>query len=347
MKLIVRSAGWIGFDLGDACVKAAQVVRRDGRYSIRAAAIVPRYEHWNPAELTAENPLPSADELQAAASLCGGLAGRSAAVVLPMSLCETLQVDADATARDGGLHAVVEAELHQSMAGHVVGSWPAGLQAGKVNVMTVPEAWSDQVSGDVAAGRWLCRAIDSLPWALARAVAMTDDYDPERIVAALDWGYGRATLCLVHEQTPAMARCLKDCGFASAFAALETSLRVPMRDAERLLATQELCLAVAGAGDADLAIAEALSRPLHQLEHELRRTLGYWQSQTRGKRPERLYLFGCGAAVRGLPEQLASLLDTDVQLWRIPAEVRADEALLPPPYLLAPALAASALAWES
>jgi Tfp pilus assembly PilM family ATPase len=346
MIFTARKSGWIGFDLGDACVKAAQVVRRDGRYHVRSAAIVPRFERWNPAELTAENSLTSADELQAAASLCGGLSGRSAAVILPMSLCETIQVDAEASTREGGLHAVVEAEMHQSMDGYVVGSWPASLQSGKLNVMTVPEAWSDQVSADVAAGRWLCRAIDSLPWALARAVAMTDDYDPERTVAALDWGYGRATLCLVHQRAPAMARCLKDCGFAAAFAGLETSLRLPIRDAERLLAAQGLCLATAGTTDAERAISEALAPSLHQLEHELRRTLGYWQSQTRGKRPQALYLFGCGAAVRGLPQQLASLLDIDVHLWRLPAEDPADEALLPPPHLLAPALAASALAWE-
>jgi hypothetical protein len=59
-----------------------------------------------------------------------------------------------------------------------------------------------------------------------------------------------------------------------------------------------------------------------------------------------LYLFGCGAAVRGLPQQLAHLLNIDVELWRLAAENPAEEALLPPPHLLGPALAASALAWE-
>src|SRR5690242_14205392 len=102
MMFRTRTTGWIGFDIGDACVKAAQVVRVAGEPRIRAASIVPRRHRWNPEELTAEEPLSSADELATAASIGGAFVGRAAAAVLPMVLCDAVQVDAAAAERRDG-----------------------------------------------------------------------------------------------------------------------------------------------------------------------------------------------------------------------------------------------------
>jgi hypothetical protein len=340
-----RTTGWIGFDVGDACVKAAQVVRVAGQPRIRAAAIVARRQKWNAAELTAEQPLPSADELAAAASIGGGFTGRSAAAVLPMVLCDAVQVDAVAAARrDGsGLLELVESELHQSLAGYVVAAWPGNLQADKLNVVAVPAAWSDQASSDVAAGGWNCRALDALPWALARAVALAEPAGEPRTVAALDLGYGRSTLTLVHDGAPAFVRCLKDCAYQQVLAAASARLRLPEPDAEKVLARHGL-----RPGDPPAAVlADALAAPLAQLERELRRTLGYWQSQSRGVKAEAVYLFGGGASLAGLADRLAAMLDLPVAVWTLPHENPANGDVLPPPHLLGPALAASALAWES
>ncbi len=339
------NTGWVGFDVGDASVKAAQAVRVGGEFRIATAAIVPRRERWNPDELTSEEPLSSADELAAAASICDGLAGRAAAAVLPMVLCDAVQVDA-AVARNGAgeeFNSHVEAELHQSLDGYVIGSWPAALQTEKLNVVTVPAAWSDCLSADVTAGRWNCRAIDSLPWALARAIRMTEPAGSERTVAALDWGYGRATLTLVHQGAPAFVRGLKDCGFQRAIAAVETQLRLSVRDAERALQRYGL-----DSDDGAAAVLiDALAEPLYCLERELRRTLGYWQSQSRGVNAEALILFGGGAPVRDLATRWAATLDLPTQNWDLKPHRAADVERLPPAYLLGPALAASALAWEA
>src|SRR5262245_11717061 len=109
-----RTTGWIGFDVGDACVKAAQAVRTGDEIRIHSAAIVPRRERWNANELTADQPLSSADELQAASSICDGVYGSDAAAVLPMVLCDAVQVDALPADRrqTSELTALVEAELH-------------------------------------------------------------------------------------------------------------------------------------------------------------------------------------------------------------------------------------------
>jgi hypothetical protein len=344
------NTGWIGFDIGDASVKTAQVVRRDGQFFIRTAAIVARRERWNPLELTAEQPRSSADEMQAAASICEGVAGRgkAAAVVLPMVLCDVALIDAPkSNGRGGDLRPLVEAELHQPLAGYAIGSWPAHLQAEKLNVVTVPGAWSDQISQDVGAGRWDCRIVDALPWALARAVGMVERPTAGRSVAALDWGYGRTTLCLVDNGAPAFVRCLKDCSFQSALTAVQESLRLTEFDAEKAIRNHGAAASTWEPGKgATSVIIDALAEPIQRLEREMRRTLGYWQGQGRGVHPERLYLFGGGASIAGLSETLSKALDLDARLWSLPAEVSPEADRLPPAHLLGPALAASALAWE-
>jgi Tfp pilus assembly PilM family ATPase len=349
MKLTRRSTGWIGIDAGGACVKTAQAVRRDGAFFIRAAAIVPRRERWTSETLAQAEPPSSADAMRAAASICGRLSGRAAAAVLPISLCETAQVEKNAVVRRAGdeLAAIVEAETHQSLEGRLVASWPAVLQAGRVNVISAPVAWSDRLASDVAAGRWNCRALESLPWALARAAWMAEAPQPPATVAALDWGYARATLCLVHQGTPAIVRRLKDCGFGDFVSTIQKALRVNAHDAELLIERHGLANPDSErSAEAPSAIYDALADRLDELERELRRTLGYWQSQTRGTRPERMYLFGAGASLAGVDRRLSATLELDVRTWSLPSERSAAETTLPPSHLLGPALAASALAWE-
>jgi Tfp pilus assembly PilM family ATPase len=343
-----RTTGWIGIDVGGACVKTAQAVRRGGAFYVRAAAVVPRRERWTPDALAGPEPRSSVDEMLAAASICDRLAGRAAAAVLPMALCEAVQVETPTTHRRSGddLAALVEAEMHQSLEGRVIGSWPAWLQAGKTNVMTASAAWSDQISADVAAGRWNCRSIDSLPWALARAATMASAPEALPPTAVLDWGHARATLCLVHNGAPAIVRCLKDCGYAGVVASAQRALRVGEDDAEALLRRHGLSERDGAGGSSPTAVDDALAEPLHALEREMRRTLGYWQGQTRGVRPERLYLFGAGASLAGVERWLASALELDVRRWQLPPDRSEDAERLPPAHLLGPALAASALAWE-
>jgi Tfp pilus assembly PilM family ATPase len=240
-KFMLRTptTGWLGFDLGGATVKVAQVVRAGGEYRLRAAAIAPRRVRWNPEELTAEQPLSSADELQAAASVAALGRCTAAAAVLPMTLCDTAHVEVPAGHRRdlGELTELVEAELHQSLAGYLLADWPTPWDDAKRNVIAAPAMWSDQVSRDVAAGRWNCRTIDALPWALARAAALAQPGAEHRTVIALDWGYNRATLCLIHQGVPALVRCLKNCAFQQCVTAVQSLLRLPEADAERLLAT--------------------------------------------------------------------------------------------------------------
>jgi Tfp pilus assembly PilM family ATPase len=164
--------------------------------------------------------------------------------------------------------------------------------------------------------------------------------------AVLDWGYVRPTLCLVHNGAPAIVRCLKDCGYAGVVASAQRALRIGEQDAELLLRRHGVSDRGDASGNSATAVDDLLAEPLNALEREVRRTLGYWQSQTRGVRPERMYLFGAGASLAGIERWLASALEIDVQRWQLPPDRPQSAERLPPSHLLGPALAASALAWE-
>jgi Tfp pilus assembly PilM family ATPase len=341
-----RKTGWIGFDLGATSVKAAQVVRKNGEFLIRSAAIVPRAERWTGEALT--EPKSSADEMRAASSVCDRLTGAVAGVVLPMALCETAQVDVPKAPRWGKADLVrsAEAETQQSFAGHVIDWWPARLKSDRLNVIAAPLAWSDQLSADVAAAGRHCRLIDALPWTLARAVSMVQPADAPATTIAFDWGYDGATLCLIHERTPALVRRLKDCGYQQMVAAIERELRLDQRDAENLLHKYGLSCSGASATCAS-AVEHALAEPLERLHRELKRTLTYWNGQARGSLPQTIYLFGGGASLSGIETRLRQFSNLDVQLWSLAPENPADAEFLPPGHLLGPALGLSALALES
>jgi Tfp pilus assembly PilM family ATPase len=248
MLLKSQKTGWIGFDLGATSVKVAQVVRTDAGPRIRSAAIVPRAERWVTGALTEDRPRSSADEIRCSASLCDRLQGASAASTLPAAICDVVQMDAPAAKRGGAVDLLraIEAETHRPMRDRVVDSWPVSLQPGKINVVAAPRAWSDQVSADVAAAGWNCRVIDALPWALARAASLNSGVDAGTPVAALDWGYGKSTITLVHNGAPVHVRSLKDCAFQTILETISQGLRLDQRDAELLLQNHGLTKASRG-----------------------------------------------------------------------------------------------------
>jgi hypothetical protein len=345
-------AGWVGFDVGATSVKAAQVVRADGECRIRAAAIVPRAQRWAPAAFRDDQPQSSLGEIRSATSLCERLTGSYAATVLPVAVCDLLQMDAPATPRSamrsgggGELLRSVEAECNRPMRDRVFDCWPVGTQPGRLNVVTAPRAWSDQVAGDVAGGGWQCRVIDALPWALARATTLVSALDPSRPVAALDWAYGKSTICFVHKGAPVFVRSLRDCGFQDVLQTVASGLRLDERDAELLL--HKHGFRSAASRDGDGVVEDLLERPVARLTQEVRRTFDYWRGASRGQTPEAIYVFGGGGTLAGIGPALTERLGVAGEAWQMPLERPADASWMPPACLLGVAAGLSALAWEA
>ena len=345
--------GWVGFDVGAASVKAAQLVRKNGDYLLRTAAIVPRRQRWDAEALSAPTPRPSADELSAAAALCDRLTRSPAATMLPVAACEVLQMNAVANKRGGGtpdLARAVEAETQNSMRERVLDSWQVDAEGRKLNVITAPKSWSDQLSAEVTATGRRCRVVDALPWALARAARLVHDAgddEAKSAFVALDWGYSRTTLVLVDRGVPAYVRVLRDCGYENVLAAVQRELRLDQRDAEMILTRHGFDDGEATNGRCASAIGAILGEPFDRLLAEIRRTFGYWQGLTRGLSPDRVYLFGGGGALRGAERRLSDGLGVDAIGWRLPFECATDAGALQPACLFGAAAGLSALAWES
>jgi Tfp pilus assembly PilM family ATPase len=344
--------GWIGFDIGATSVKAAQVVRTDSGCRIRAAAIVPRSQRWNAATLVEIQPVSSSDEISAAASLCDHLVGKSAATLLPAALCDLFQMDAPAAKRgdSADLKRAIEVETQRPARDRVYDVWPTGSHSGRLNVVTAPRSWSDRISADVAEFGGHCRAIDALPWALARAASLAHP-DSAQPIAALDWAYGKSIICLVSHGVPVLVRSLKDCGYQSVVESIAKGLRMSSSNAESLLLKFGLKASVSEANTArpegaEGVIDDLLQPPINHLVHELHRTFDYWRGVTRGQSPAAVYLFGGGGTLAGIGPRLTEQLGLPLRPWGLPFDGRASATNMPPACLLGAAVGLSALAWE-
>jgi len=346
--LRTNKTGWIGLDLGAACVKAAQAVRQGNKCFIRAAAIVPRPDGWSACLNDDAVPRSSADELCAVISVADRFTGAAAGVALPTSLCDVTQVDATVLGNNepGALVQAVEAATHRPLDAFVVDWRPSPLKGDRLNVVVAPRRWSDQICSDVAAAGRRCRTIDAMPWALARAVSLAYGGSPPGAVVAVDWGHSAATACLICDGVPALVRRLKGCGFEQFVATVAHELRLQRHDAERLLRTHGLERPVGSASCASV-VESVLGASLERVERELARTLQHWRGHAREAAPDGLYLFGAGASLIGVDRRFSETLNLQAVIWSLPAEPGADAACLPPAYLLGSAVGLSALAWEA
>jgi len=354
MKLIARKKGWIGIDIGTSTVKVAQIVRRNDRLHLAARAIVPRPEPWPTQTIAISEPMSSASELHAAGSFLGDFRGRAAAAALSMAFCELHRLDQPPTSGIGHEQTVREAiEMATQSSSEPwqydcwsAASTPAGPST--TNVLTAPITWNDQLCEDIAEQGWSCQLIDGLPLALARAVQLVHPHNSTAPTAALDLGFAAATFCSVINGQATYVRSLKNCGFERLLRSLSEQLDVTPDEAQRLLHKHGLCAEEsAQPGDTVELIQELADDFLSDLVEQASRTLAHLKSQRESFVPERVYLLGGGATVKGLAPHLTRALQTKVQVWQYGDEdaTNASGSGLPS-CLLGSAIALSTLAWE-
>jgi type IV pilus assembly protein PilM len=351
-----RRTGWIGIDIGTSTVKLVQLILSRDRIRIAGSAIVPRHTAWPVVQLSGKQPLSSADEMQVAISLHTGFRGKRAAALLPMAVCDLFSMERPPVRlleQDRSVRQAIELATQASAAHLQYDIWdaesdPQSKNPPKSNVLSVARDWTDQLCEDVSQSGWWCQTVDGLPLALARAVAMVERNGAQAPVAALDWGYGRATLCIIVEGRSVYVRCLKDCGLHLLMDSLSQSLHVTVEETLRLLQGYGIAVNVDGASqETSELIGDIITPWLARLEEEIKRTISHIQGQRRTINPEKLYLFGGGATINGLAEYLTRQIAIDVKIWQFGAEGM-DNSAQPglPSCLFGPAIALSALAWE-
>lgn len=348
--------GLIGVDIGNSTVKVVQVARSARGFEVPAMAAIPRSECWAVERMFDEPPRSTADQLRTARSLGLGFRGRRVAAALPMSLCDVQLLDpARSTHPRGGADLVAAVEtLTQHPAHHLrCATWPAepteDESPPRENLIAVAANWTDQLCDDIASVGWSCQIIDALPFCLARAVWMVDSRTRHGPIGAIDLGYRQATFCVVLDGRPVYTRALKGCSQQHLLEELARGLGVDSTEVETLLVehgvagpASEQCSETVG------VIAEVAAEPLAHLDEELRRTMDYLKCQRNSIVPQEIVLFGGGATIRGLAEELTARLRCDVYRWRLDGRRRGDvEEQGTPTCIFGPAIALSALAWEA
>lgn len=355
--------GWIGVDLGTCAVKVAQVERVGPRYCLAAALVISRPEQEigsaQPGQAMAE-PLqpgeaPHAWTKRLRVALRRKFVGRCAACVLALDRAELRPMNLPAGS-PAERRAMIAGELLEAsetpLESRVFDYWDAweaegtpGSHLENVNVLCLAESDAAEAAATLGRLGLRCAAIDGLPTALARAVAMVQP-DAAEPVAAVDWGARNATFCLVHHGTAVYTRQLRDCGFAALPDAVQRALGLPASDTQQLLRTYGL-VGPGSEGDPRAEVQHVLTdivaEPIAALVAEIQRTLAYPELHRAALLPSRLCLFGGGATVRNIAPYLQEKIGLPVEPWRLdgPGDRGAAETVL-----MGPAAALSALAWE-
>jgi Tfp pilus assembly PilM family ATPase len=359
--LVVATAkrGWIGIDVGTRAIKLAQVERAPHGLRLVDAIVIPRTTTTSSDGPDGTAPATCREEVRAALAMSSRFSGRTAACTLSMHWCQakTLKVPVE----DGTADRTLIARKMESAgyAEHVdFDFWRTDVvedgdarPTDGVIALAVSRRNAAQLAADVSRCGLDCRALDGVPMALTRAVGMVSAADYGRPVAAVDWGFGEATLCAISGHTPAYVRRLRGCGFGSVLQAVGGALGLHVDELETLVSTSPN-----GRSAADHAARQELQRaipdlarlPLRTVVDELRRTLTFLKNQLPALAPERIWVFGAGAIWRQAGEFLGSRVDLPVATWRLcDAGIGSVPGLSPPEEILAPAVTLSALAWSS
>ena len=77
--------------------------------------------------------------------------------------------------------------------------------------------------------------MDGLPFVLARAVRLANIPNGSGPIGAIDWGFTRATFCVVSDGRPLFTRHLRKCGFGLLTGAVSRMLGLSEDEATELL----------------------------------------------------------------------------------------------------------------
>lgn len=332
LVLAIRT-GWVGVDIGTHTVKLAQVVRAGGGLRLRRAVVIQRPEPW-PMEDSMAGAIPcsSHDEILAGRHF-GEFAGRNAAAVLPMNVCELHGLTVP-PGTDGERRTMIAGELaeywSESPSPMQFGFWEinspqANERAGgfNVNVLAVAQLWVDRLTQDFRQSRLDCWSLDGCPLAMARAVDLVNRIRSERCVLAIDWGFSNVTVCIVCQRRPLYARRLRECSLRLFLQSICDAMGVTEDEAQHLIDTQGVLSSGSDeAGDQDLqaAVTEAAYGTIDSLLQQVQRTLQFVQTQRRHLVPSAVWLMGGGATIPHIGTYLSSKLDMPVRIWSMPTD---------------------------
>jgi type IV pilus assembly protein PilM len=353
--------GWIGVDVGTHTVKLAQVVRDGASVRLHRAAAIQRTATWSGEDsLGEEQPITSHPEIRAALE-CGGFAGRNAVCALPMNVCrlrslnippgndkERRTIIADELAEDwAGRHSPMEFDFWELDAGR--GEKTA--DSFNVSVIAASRLWIGQLWHDCRRAGIECWAIDGVPPAMARAVAMAGGVGSGRRALAIDWGFSNTTMSIVGEGRALYSRRIADCAMGRVLDGIMTAFDVSLDEAQHLAESEGLAVNPSKSPslrEESHAISEAAAPALDELIRQIGRTLQFTEMQRRHLQPAGIWLMGGGASLKNVDSYLSQALSLPVEIVSLaPASTPIACAAGNRSAIFGSAAALSALAWRA
>ncbi len=356
-----KNLGWIGIDLGTHSVKLAQVVRNGNQFSVKSAAIVPRATIWPNDFSKFKEGISSLRELVVAFELNQGFVGRKAACAITMAVCDVRRMSIpDQSAAN------IESHVRNELASidRFKGSdrqfdyWKTDRafsdNGPPANVLSLPRSWSDQCNSDMNSTRLSCDQLDGIPFSMTRAYSMTEVSDEP--IALLDWGYTRATLCVVQNGYPKFVRMLRRSGFRLVVDEIMKGFEVDAQQAREIIVEYGLeepykaewneSRKPANCDEAAIqqSVHDMVLEPVNAISKEINRTIQFLKNQQRALTPKKLVLFGGGGTLRNVVPLLESKIRMHTESWS-----QSFSANLPgniPVELMGNAIAMSALAFS-
>jgi Tfp pilus assembly PilM family ATPase len=203
------------------------------------------------------------------------------------------------------------------------GKTEKGTDAFNVNVLATSRLWISQVWRDCQRSGLDCWAIDGLPLAMARTVALAGGLSGGKRTLVVDWGYSNTTFCIAGDERPLYSRRIHDCAFRRVVDAIVKGLDVTLDEAQHLV-EHDGVVAAAGESSGDLATAKAITSAaagtLDELVRQIGRTLQFTEMQRKHLQPATVWLLGGGASMKNIGPYLADALSLPVHVWSLEPE---------------------------
>ena len=359
--VISRRLGWIGVDVGTHTVKLAQAVREGAEVRLHRAAVIQRSSSWNGEDgLAMEQPITSAHEICAALE-CGGFTGRNAICSLPMNACQLRGLNVP-PGTDQERRAMAADELAEDWTEKKVamefdfwemdpGQTEKNTDAFNVSILAVSRPWINQLWRDCRQSGLHCWAVDGVPLAMARAVALAGGLGGGRRALAVDWGYSNTTLCIVGDDRLLYTRRLHGCGFGKVLDEVRRVFGVSLDEAQHLMDTQGVATVESDPlADQEIqkAVTDAMVETVNELVRQLKRTTHFLESQRRHLHADSIWLMGGGASTRNIGPYFDQALSLPVHICGAKTQQSPLGEVSPHRgALFSGALALSALAWSA
>lgn len=348
--------GWIGVDLGTASVKLSQLERQGSQYRIATRWMLRSSQPSETAVLVPGDVKTSVDEglpnvLSELSRFKRLFTGHRCASVVSMSSVElrSFEIPAGSPAEQSRM---VGEELAADLAVEpdqlAFDCWDTTsasiIEAGmaRMSAVAMPKQMATKLADCLLGSGLACQILDAMPCALARAVALAAPMATEQDASvAIDLGNTLPLVVLVKHGRPVFVRTLRSLGMQTITQPLRANLQITSEECEQLLSHYGVALS----GQSTSAIAQKtmaiISDPLQNLLTEIKRTVEYIGQQFRSFNVQQVYLFGGGALIKNMPEQISQRL----KIRAIPWTLGGDRSQSTDP-LYGVSAGLSALAWE-